>query len=644
MENEELIYGIPKKDLVAGPIELENGTYYNFKTYNLYVPNSVTSGTSAYIYYPGSGGSGNDTKIINNVINTGNGEQIIVIPDDPYRDKKTFGTGHLDLIENIGAANDVEISNVNMMGFSAGGPATFGTLINTIERYPNNGPHNAVFCDVVDFKVTPEQIDLLIRDQSTLMFFEPNKQITNFEKELAQAGVDVIICRTYGPHAEHSMVNKEALLNGVIDFSAGLSDTVRNSDIYTFQIFDRETGQFKDISLDEVAQKFATTSIDSSMTLNYRLANITELKSSNQYLASKVNNIRSAVKNTNFLCGGFGDSYSSTTLVPSSLGELVQSYFSTCLGLLSKIEVDTRKIIEIGEEIDRMNAELEQDAAKLNQSDALYNEMGVSQVIGSDYSQKPGATMKADSDLDIAGDEVSNEGDSPAAEESADKDSGAKEESSSNSQSGASATSAKNPSNGAATKKTNTSEKSNDTGATKKDETPPKKNEPAPKKHETAPKKNDVDNTVHKNTGGTNSSNEGSNIGENYNTDTGDTYIPQETVDMNSEIDKEFYNFEELYSNDKYLVYTGDSVGSNCKIVVHYEDNKVIGMDYYFDFDSSERALENVITLSQDFENFGEISVNGENVKVVIREDVYNDLTLEALRKNFSKFEELIKE
>lgn len=622
MSDDSLIYGIPKKDLIKDPIQLENGTYYNFKTYNLYVPNEVSADTSAYIYYPGSGGSGHDDKIINNIINTGNTQQIIVIPDDPYRDRKTDGEGHLQLINTIGAENDVEITHVNMMGFSAGGPATFGTLINTIEQNPDSGPHNAVFCDVVDFTVNQEQIDLLIRDNSTLLFFEPNKQITKFETDLAKAGVDVIICRTYGAHAEHSTVNREALLNGVIDFSAGLADTMRNSDIYTFQVYDHETGEFKDISIDEVARKFATfTDSSVSNSMYQKLANITELKSDNTYLASKVNNIRSVIRNTGFLSSSGGDSYSSTTLVPSSLGTLVQDYFSTCSGLLSKIESDTRQIIEIGEEIDRMNDELAKEAELLNQSDTLYNDMGVSKVIGSDYSEKSG-------DVKTKADELKSETKSDTktdSEADTDSDNKSANESAKN----------ENPDN-----KTTAGAAANKNGNNGKKETNIGKETKTSKESNVSKKTNTSNKT---NTGGGSSNSGGS---YHTNNDYAGSYDSTDSVGMNDNayLKENFYDFEELYSNDEYLVYTGDNVGNNCKIVVHYENDKVTGMDYYFDFDTEELAIDNIEVLSKDFEKFGTIVQNGDCIKIIIREDVYSDLSIDTLRSNFSKFKELIKD
>lgn len=535
MSNEAVIYGVPESDLVKEPKQLEKGTYYNFNTYNLYVPNNVNASTSAFIYYPGSGGSGNDGKIIENIIDTGQADQIIVIADDAYRDRKTNGSGHLQLIENIGASNGVEINNVNMMGFSAGGPATYGTLINTIQNYPDSGPHNAVFCDVVDFNVTQEQIDLLKQDNSTLLFFEPNKQITKFEKDLAKAGVDVIICRTYGPHAGHTTVNKEALANGIIDFASGKTDTLANSDIYTFQEYDSETGEFRNISIEEVAQKFnVSMSGADPIYLNERLSNISELRSENEYLASKVNNIRSSVRNTNFLSAGTSDSYSSTTLVPSSLGVLVQSYFSTCSCLLNKIEVDTRMIIEIGESIDRMNKDLEKESEELNQSMDVYNGM-------------------------------TNEG--------------------------------------------NTNSSNNDLNT-----------------------QNSYANSI------------GSgNYDDEY--ETIEDFVIREDVEVLESDNRleEFYDYDKLYSNDKYLVYKTSNIGDNCKILVHYDNNKVTGLEYYFDFKTKGLAASNVDILAKSFKKSDRVVQKDEYVKVVFKDDIYSHLTLDTLKINFSKFDEIVK-
>lgn len=376
----QTIYGISVSELTKEPVRVKNGTYYNFRGYNLYVPDEVDSSTAAFIYYPGSGGSGNDAKIIRNMIESGTASEIIVIADDAYTDRSTGGARHLQLIENIGRENSCEITNIDCMGFSASGPTTFNTILNTISTYPDNGKYSAVFCDVVNFNVSQEQIDILKDNESTLIFLEPDRQVTNFEKALAQGGVDVIIAWAGGGHGGHVVLNREALENGIIDFVSGVSDELANSDIYKFVKYDAIKGEWYQIPLEEVAESFlGAEAVNNPLRYYDRLSNMdTDLKCHNSFLANKINNIRTAIKNSNFLSTTSMEYYSSTTQIPNAENEVVQAYFSSCAKSLNCLEKDTAKIIEIGNSIKEINDALKDDAAELNSSLNYYTNGNVS--------------------------------------------------------------------------------------------------------------------------------------------------------------------------------------------------------------------------------------------------------------------------
>lgn len=373
-ENEQTIYGIPVSNLSKDPVSVANGTYYTFSGYSLYVPDEVDASTSAFIYYPGSGGAGNDARVVRNIIDNGSANQILIIADDAYTDRNTGGARHLQLIENIGAANGVEITNIDSMGFSASGPTAFNTILNTIQNYPESGPHSAIFCDVVGFSVSQEQIDTLVADESSLLFLEPVNTVTDFERKLAQGGVDVVLAWTNGSHAAHVALNSEALQNGIIDFVTGESDELANSDIYTFVTYDMNSGEWYEISLEEVAEKFVSADIVENPYRYYdRLSAIdNELQCNNNFLGTKINAIRTAIKNSNFLSTKRMEDYSSTTQIPNVESDDVQTYFGLCAKILNCLEKDTSRIIAIGNSIDEINDSLKKDASSLNDSVNYY--------------------------------------------------------------------------------------------------------------------------------------------------------------------------------------------------------------------------------------------------------------------------------
>lgn len=373
-ENEQTIYGIPVSNLSKDPVNVANGTYYSFSGYSLYVPDEVDASTSAFIYYPGSGGAGNDAKVVRNIIDNGCANQILIIADDAYTDRNTGGARHLQLIENIGSANGVEITNIDSMGFSASGPTAFNTILNTIQNHPENGPHSAIFCDVVGFSVSQEQIDTLVADESSLLFLEPVNTVTDFERKLAQGGVDVVLAWTNGSHAAHVALNSEALQNGIIDFVTGESDELANSDIYTFVTYDMNSGEWYEISLEEVAEKFVSADIVENPYRYYdRLSSIdNELQCNSSFLGTKINAIRTAIKNSNFLSTKRMEDYSSTTQIPNIENDDVQTYFSLCAKMLNCLEKDTSRIIDIGNSIDEINDNLKKEASSLNDSVNYY--------------------------------------------------------------------------------------------------------------------------------------------------------------------------------------------------------------------------------------------------------------------------------
>ena len=139
--------------------------------------------------------------------------------------------------------------------------------------------------------------------------------------------------------------------NGIINFVSGESDTLENAEIYTFATYDAATGQWKEIPLDEVAEKLSNcvTNVDDPFRYYKKLSKLGELKSSNPFIQSAVNGMRNTIKNSNFLSASVGSTYSSTTQMPSAETEVVQTYFTACAHLLNTLEKDTKMIVEIGE-------------------------------------------------------------------------------------------------------------------------------------------------------------------------------------------------------------------------------------------------------------------------------------------------------
>ncbi|MGN1370851.1 MAG: hypothetical protein ACI4XM_01020 [Candidatus Coprovivens sp.] len=543
------IYGISISDLEKDPVQVPNGVYYDFKGFTLFVPDDVDSSTSAFIYYPGSGGSRNDAEYIRSSINDGNSNQIIIIVDDAYSDRASGGARHLQLIENIGAANDAEITNIDSMGFSASGPTTFNTILNTISTYPDSGPHNAVFCDVVGFTVNQEQIDLLVEDEATLLFLEPNGTSTDFERKLAQGGVDVILAWTSGSHAGHVPLNREALQNGIIDFVTGESDELANSDIYKFVTYDINSGEWYEISLDEVAEKFVNSDVaDNPFRYYNRLSNMdTELQCNNSYLGSKINTIRTAIKNSNFLSTMSMDYYGSTTQIPNAENEIIQAYFSACAKTLNCLEKDTSKIIQIGNSIDEINDNLKTDAGELNNSINY-------------YTNTPTNTSSSSNSW----------------------------VSSSSTYNGNSGTYSNTTSNGSYASTAST------VGV----------------------------------------------IGTSGSASSSDIEVTEEI--SNKEFP--FLSYNELYTDVDQKIIVYKNLEEKYKLVIHYEGDKILGIDYYYQYPTRNNALEAVELLKEKYgDTCSDVLREANTIKVEMKETSYSNMTTTDFVLQCEKSEDMVK-
>ena len=79
--------------------------------YSYYIPDEVDDSTTAFIYYPGSGGAGNDAAVLRNIIQS-NPNQIIIIADTAYQNINQASDTYFNLIKQIGDDNGANISNI----------------------------------------------------------------------------------------------------------------------------------------------------------------------------------------------------------------------------------------------------------------------------------------------------------------------------------------------------------------------------------------------------------------------------------------------------------------------------------------------------------------------------------------------------
>ncbi len=119
------------------------------------------------------------------------------------------------------------------------------------------------------------------------------------------------------------------------------------------------------------------------------------------------------------------------------------------------------------------------------------------------------------------------------------------------------------------------------------------------------------------------------------------TDTTEETTEEKKIYDKElFLKPEELHSDDNRIVYTNNQY----KAVIYYEGEKVLGIDYYFEFDSADSAKDGMPLLKEALNGVDDCMCEDKFVKVMFKEEIYKDMTLTKVKSLFEKFEEVKKE
>ena len=359
----------------------KNGTFLRMNGYSVYIPDDVDQNTSAFIYYPGAGGAWpNDASQLDKYIAGGNANQIIFITDISRDSRYMNGKYFMQEIEKIGEANGVEITNVDCMGFSAGGPAVYSTLVSLASQSEEPGGHAAILNDVVGFSISNSDIQALVKDESRVMILEPGGTIPSFASTLAGGGVDVVVVGCSGSHGAHVTINRDILSNGIINLLSGDAEALNDVSYYTFRRWDPNKKTWVTMSVDEVYEKFNNAEfIDSPFRYYKKLSKLGDLESNNPYIKQTINEMRALIKNSDFLSNtSFTDSYSSTTQIPNGEGEIIQSFFTECANLLHFLEKDTVAIVKIGDGIAELDKSSSEEASKLNDSVKYYDSTPVS--------------------------------------------------------------------------------------------------------------------------------------------------------------------------------------------------------------------------------------------------------------------------
>lgn len=309
---------------------------------------------------------------------------------------------------------------------------------------------------------------------------------------------------------------------------------------------------------------------------NY-LANLSDITvtSDKADLGMYLNTIRRSVKNTSFLSKEIPEAgFSSTTKVPSKIPSVVASYIAATTDMLECLANETEQMALIGDSIEKMDNDFSQQTQTLNQ-----------EVLAGSIAQ---ATI-------------------PAVKNLADQ---AQTNNANNNSS--------NNSNGVDNNKNNGTNNTNKTTSVT--------NTGSVGNTNTTPSTNNTNHTNSNNTGGNTGSSSNNQANSNTNSATQGTTSRQEDM---------FYDYNTLTSNDNMLVY---EYNNDCKIVIHRDNNRITGIEYYYKYADEGSALAKVNSLLTQYEDskyIDRIFRQGSIIKIKYNKLFFSDLTPQVFIEKF---------
>ena len=123
----------------------------------------------------------------------------------------------------------------------------------------------------------------------------------------------------------------------------------------------------------------------------------------------------------------------------------------------------------------------------------------------------------------------------------------------------------------------------------------------------------------------------------------------EERWTLDTEEDYKFISkvYDELYSDDSKVVleYTEDKTSH--KVIIHIEKDKIIGIDHYYDYQTSKKAELAKSLILQEYignQHIEQLIQKDQYIKISFKEEMFSNLTITELKEQYySKYKELIK-
>lgn len=118
--------------------------------------------------------------------------------------------------------------------------------------------------------------------------------------------------------------------------------------------------------------------------------------------------------------------------------------------------------------------------------------------------------------------------------------------------------------------------------------------------------------------------------------------LEQDTNNTVSSWKEEFPEYSELYSTDDKVVF---DCNNEFKIILHRDGDTITGIEYYYDFGSSENAANALFNLKSMYQDSGieNIMIKDRYVKVIFNDSMFNNLSVSEFKNRYSNLNEIVK-
>ena len=407
---------------------LDSGTVYSFSDagvegvgrdyrYMIYVPNDYDANTQVHAFMHGfdeQSRSGHRDAIVPFVdsINNGNGSDDVLIFYDAQRTDFN-DTESLNKLLNVSTYQPLEklgisTNNITFEGFSAGGKTALKLTAQHLKNNPDLPPQVVVTYDATclnyykenpnaklswNAELSDDEVQALVDNHTTLITFEqtgdPNYDPDNSiaVKNLTRRGVDVVYVKR-NDESGHFKCLKGAVEDGAMDYLTGKTNSLINSDNYTFMRWVpdetktsgrqengwwKEYGEWVPLTSHEVATLISKDLMSYVINRYENLTNIPLLQmpvlqtgatfdmgivqSDLEYIVSNVNNLKMGIKNTGFFSASVNASFSSSAKMPMGIVNYMHDSLDATGLLLSKLNDATNALVKIGGIFEKLDTE-----------------------------------------------------------------------------------------------------------------------------------------------------------------------------------------------------------------------------------------------------------------------------------------------